>query len=169
MALPDSPDRLTPEQTQLWRAFRKMTDRLGEALTRRLDDATGLSAPEFGVLGMLEELGQGTARQAQVLALSGWDKSRLSHLLRRMEARGLVERRPADAKGVTVAATARGRALHGKAAPVHARALRELFFDRLGPAQRDALADLVAHVAADDVADVTRGAEASAAEAGGIA
>ncbi len=152
--MPDATaELLDADETRLWRAFRKMTDRLTEALNRRLDAAAGLSAPEFGVLGMLEELGRGTgeatARQAELVALAGWDKSRLSHLLRRMEARELVVRRPAGPKGVTVSATARGRALHAAAAPVHARALRELFFDRLGAEERRALAAVVGRVAPD--------------------
>jgi DNA-binding MarR family transcriptional regulator len=140
-------ERLTPEQTRLWRAFRKMNDRLTESINRRLDAATGLSAPEFGVLGMLEELGRGTARQAELLALAGWDRSRLSHLLRRMEARGLVERRPAGGKGVIVSATARGRELQADGTPVQTRALHELFFDRLSAEQARALAGIVERLA----------------------
>ena len=63
---------------------------------RDIAEATGLSGPDFGVLSRLVDLGQGAMRQ-QVLAESmGWDKSRLSHQLTRMQEKGLVERRDAE-------------------------------------------------------------------------
>ena len=133
--LPPEPESLTPEQTRLWRTFRKAWDRLGDSVNRRLTEATGLSAPEYGVLSLLEEVGGGTARQVELTNIAGWDKSRMSHLLRRMEGGGLVERRPAGSKGVTVTVTERGRHLALQGKPVHARAVREFFFEKLRPDQ----------------------------------
>jgi DNA-binding MarR family transcriptional regulator len=149
------PESLTPEQTHLWRTFRKAWDRLGESVNRRLTEATGLSAPEYGVLSLLEELGGGTARQSALTLTAGWDKSRTSHLLRRMEGNGLVERYPVGGKGVTVTVTERGRTLARQGQPVHARAVREHFFNKLRPDQLAVLLEIAGQLEGEPSTDST--------------
>lgn len=134
---------LTPKELHFWRGFRKMVDRLNDAVNSAMNKATGLSAPEFGVLGILEEIGAGTAPQSQLLKTSAWDKSRLSHLLKRMEERRLVERSSAQGKGVSVNITALGRELYRKGQPIHAKAIRGHFFDKLNDEQLKALGEII--------------------------
>jgi DNA-binding MarR family transcriptional regulator len=59
-----------------------------------------------------------------------------------MAARGLVDKEPCDEdrRGAFVVITPHGRATIEAAAPGHVRAVRELFIDRLTPAQLDELA-----------------------------
>ena len=69
----------------------------------------------------------------------GWERSRLSHHLRRMEGRGLIMRdaSEAEARGVEVAITAAGLELFRVGSVPHLRAVKELFVDALSPQQLD--------------------------------
>ena len=50
-----------------------------------------LTEPEFTVLAYIDEAG-GSIRQNALATAAGWDRTRLSHLLSRMEARGYLAR-----------------------------------------------------------------------------
>ena len=67
----------------------------------------------------------------------GWEKSRVSHHINRMQKRGLVDktRCPTDQRGWNVTLTDQGRAAITKAAPAHVEAVRRHFIDLLTPAQ----------------------------------
>src|ERR1700761_5129745 len=101
---------LSPQELRIWHAFKLMGEDVLERVGRDISDATGLSGPDFGVLSRLADLGKGEMRQ-QVLARSlGWDKSRLSHHLTRMQQRHLIERRDAEPRVVVVVLTKEGKA-----------------------------------------------------------
>ena len=72
-------------------------------------------------------------RVGDLAAQIGWERSRLSHQLRRMEERGLTERRASteDGRTTNVVLTARGRQAIAYAAPGHVDLVRSLFFDPL--------------------------------------
>ena len=74
----------------------------------------------------------------------GWERSRLSHQIARMEARGTVKRAPCDddARGFDVLLTDAGQAAIEAAAPAHAEAVRHCFADLLVPEQLDTLGDI---------------------------
>ncbi|WKL04994.1 MarR family transcriptional regulator [Paenibacillus amylolyticus] len=61
-----------------------------------MSDHSGLSEGDFGVLDRLVLFGDGSLRQQELADSMAWDKSRLSHHLKRMEKRGLVMRKPLD-------------------------------------------------------------------------
>jgi DNA-binding MarR family transcriptional regulator len=88
------------------------------------------------VLSRLDELGQGELRQQELAESMGWDKARLSHHLKRMEERALVERRSADGRGVLVALTKDGERALKAARPEHARSVRRHLIERLGKEER---------------------------------
>jgi DNA-binding MarR family transcriptional regulator len=81
-------------------------------------------------------------RISQLASLLDWERSRLSHHFKRMEARGLVERQecPEDARGAFVVLTAAGRDAIERAAPGHARTVRELVFDAFSDDDLDVVA-----------------------------
>ena len=72
----------------------------------------------------------------------GWDRSRLSHHLTRMEKRGLITREECaeDGRGLMVRLTATGRQAIEKAAPAHVENVRRYFFDLLSNDELDTLA-----------------------------
>ncbi len=123
---------LSAEQQAVWRGWLRMTALLPAALQRQLQDDSQLSLPDLDVLVPLSE-GEGRIRVSDLARALQWERSRLSHHVRRMEARGLVAREdcPDDARGSFVVLTEHGRRSIEQAAPGHARAVRELFLDRL--------------------------------------
>ena len=128
-------DHLSPQELRVWHAFRFMNDDVLARVDRDISQGTGLSGPEFGVLSRLAAIGQGEMRQQALARLIGWDKSRLSHQLKRMEKRSLIERRLIGPKTVLVAITPSGREKLHLAGPIHAQSVRKNLIDRITPEQ----------------------------------
>jgi DNA-binding MarR family transcriptional regulator len=126
---------LSPHELRVWHAFRLMGEDVMERVGRDIAEATGLSGPDFGVLSRLSGLGKGEMRQQTLAASMGWDKSRLSHHLTRMQARKLVERRDAGNRIVLVTLTKEGRTKLEAARPVHAESVRRNLLSRLSTEQ----------------------------------
>ena len=106
-----------------------------ERVGRDISRATGLSGPEFGVLSRLAAFGQGEMRQQELAIVMGWEKSRLSHQLSRMEKRKLVERRAGDERATVVTLTRTGREKLESALPVRAESVRRNLLSRLSAEQ----------------------------------
>ena len=72
----------------------------------------------------------------------GWDRSRLSHHLTRMEKRGLIAREECveDGRGLMARVTDAGRRAIEAAAPAHAEDVQRYFFDLLSNDDLDTLA-----------------------------
>ena len=85
-------------------------------------------------------------RSSELAGRIGWERSRLSHHLGRMERRGLIRREECaeDSRGAEVVlAEAGARAFRTGSIP-HLEAVRELFIDALSPDQLAQLAELTA-------------------------
>jgi DNA-binding MarR family transcriptional regulator len=126
---------LSPQELRIWHAFKLMGEDVMERVGRDITQATGLSGPDFGVLSRLAALGKGEMRQQALSESLGWDKSRLSHHLTRMQRRLLIERREADPRVVLVVLTKQGRAKLEAARPVHAESVRRNLLSRLSAQQ----------------------------------
>lgn len=133
--------RLSPEDDDLWRAFVTMTSQLNLRLDRQLQRDAGISQPDYAVAVVLSEARDRRLRTGELAELLGWEKSRVSHHVSRMESRGLVARTACDedARGVWVTLTADGRRALLGATREHVATIRSLFLDVLEPAERDAL------------------------------
>ena len=111
---------------------------------------------DYEVLVLLSEAPGGRLRMATLAEGLRWDRSRLSHHIRRMETRGVVARTdcPEDGRGSFVGITPAGRTTIEAAAPGHVRAVRELFIDALGEDGLTKLGEALATLAtaADDEA-----------------
>jgi DNA-binding MarR family transcriptional regulator len=139
---------LTEEQQQIWRRYLTMTSRLQTAMNRQLQQDCELSLSDYDVLVALSE--RGPQRINEIAEVLGWEQSRLSHQLRRMRGRGLVERHGSgdDRRGATVELTDAGRAALDTAAPGHVELVRSLVFDGLSAAQLRALGSAIESVLA---------------------
>lgn len=128
----DSP-WLTDEQQQAWRQWVEANMRLTAAIARQLHLDSGLSLPDFEVLVMLTDTPDARVRVSDLAARLQWERSRLSHHLKRMEGRGLIRREgcESDGRGAFVVLTSGGRAAIEEAAPGHAGLVRRLVFSRL--------------------------------------
>jgi DNA-binding MarR family transcriptional regulator len=122
---------LSPQELRVWHAFKLMGEDVMARVGRDIAEATGLSGPDFGVLSRLAALGHGEMRQQRLAECMGWDKSRLSHQLTRMQERELIERREGDKRVVLVLLTDHGREKLKAARPIHAASVRRNLLDRL--------------------------------------
>ncbi|HET6954023.1 MAG TPA: MarR family transcriptional regulator [Acidimicrobiales bacterium] len=132
---------LDEREERTWRALQFMQMRLTAALSRQLAEESDLSYPDYVVLVSLTDRPDGRMRMFELARDLGWEKSRVSHQVARMAARGLVakEKCGADRRGAFVVVTRRGREAIASAAPGHVHAVRRHFLDPLTPAQVDAL------------------------------
>jgi DNA-binding MarR family transcriptional regulator len=126
---------LSPQELRIWHAFKLMGEDVMERVGRDIAQATGLSGPDFGVLSRLAALGKGEMRQQALAESLGWDKSRLSHHLTRMQRKQLIERRDSDTRIVRVILTKQGKAKLDAARPVHATSVRRNLLSRLSEQQ----------------------------------
>jgi DNA-binding MarR family transcriptional regulator len=132
---------LDPHEQAVWRRWLFSQRHLMVQLTRSLAEESGLSMPDYEVLVMLTDTPEGRVRMAVLADKLEWERSRLSHHIRRMEARGLVERRECqeDGRGAFVGITPLGQRTIERAAPGHVSAVRRHFIDVLGEDGLDAL------------------------------
>jgi DNA-binding MarR family transcriptional regulator len=140
---PESP-WLTEKQQRVWRKWLEMNAQLPAALHRQLQADSGLSLQDFDVLVQLTDTADGRVRITNLAHALNWERSRLSHHIKRMEGRGLVEREecPDDGRGAFVVLTPTGRAAIERAAPEHARTVRQLVFDPLTDHELEIMAQL---------------------------
>jgi DNA-binding MarR family transcriptional regulator len=137
----------------MWRAFYAMRRHLDKAIERQLADA-GLSSADYDLLVPLSETPGGEWRARDLGNHVGWDRSRLSHQLRRMEQRGLIARRdcPTDARGTMITLTPTGREAVEAAAPGHVETVRRYFVDLLTPEEIDTVTAISTRIR-DNAAD----------------
>jgi DNA-binding MarR family transcriptional regulator len=130
---------LSPQELRVWHAFKLMGEDVMERVGRDITDATGLSGADFGVLSRLVDLGQGEMRQQSLAESLGWDKSRLSHHLTRMQQRQLIERQEGEQRSVYIVLTKQGQSKLDAARPVHAESIRRNLLSRLTQQQTDTI------------------------------
>ncbi|MEU4675618.1 MarR family transcriptional regulator [Micromonospora sp. NPDC023737] len=136
----------TAEELRIWRDFIETTDVLRSRIASRLQSESALSPGDYAVLLALTEAPEQQMRSSELAAHIGWERSRLSHHLGRMERRGLIRRQECatDPRGAEVHLTAVGaEAFRGSTVP-HLRAIRELFVDALTPDQLLAAGEIAA-------------------------
>lgn len=130
-----------PQSAASWTSFQRMRARLAERLGRELTRETGLSEADFEILAVLAET-PGTAVRSLALRCDlEWEKSRLSHQLRRMEQRGLIRREICveDSRSFVIRATDEGCKLARLARCHHDEAVQRYVFDVLTPEQLESL------------------------------
>jgi len=135
---------LSPDEMRAWRSFLSMHAQLSAHVRRSLGQGVGMSDADYAVLVHLSEAPEGKMRVFELVRALQWEKSRLSHQLRRMEQRELLERTecPTDGRGAFVALTATGREAIEAAAPLHVAEVRKHFIDRLTPEQLGSLLEI---------------------------
>jgi DNA-binding MarR family transcriptional regulator len=137
-----TPRWLDDRQARVWQAYLHMNQHLYAELEAQLVRDSGLSGPDYKVLVPLSETPGGVLRARELGTEIGWDRSRLSHHISRMERRGLVTREEcaADGRGLMVRLTAAGRRAIEGAAPNHAEGVQRYFFDLLSDEELAVLA-----------------------------
>lgn len=147
---PGGPRWLSAEELETWRAVSLLMARLPNALGGQLQRDAQLSLVEYYVLAGLSDQPGRTIRMSNLAELANCELSRLSHLVRRLEARGFVRREPdaTDGRFTQAILTEEGAVHLEQAAPGHVALVRELVFDVLDAEQQRALGDAARTVAA---------------------
>jgi DNA-binding MarR family transcriptional regulator len=133
---------LTDEEQQAWRA----TVHLSQLLMRQLDrdlNAHGLTGHDYEILVELSEAPDSRLRMTELADATSQSRSRLSHQISRMEARGLVRRDncEGDKRGTFAVLTDAGLDAIRRVAPDHVENVRKHFIDRLTPRQLEEVRD----------------------------
>jgi len=102
-------------------------------INRQLQRDSGLSLSDYHVLNALSNAPEQKLQVTDLAALIGWERSRLSHHLRRLSERGLTKRVQSteDGRATDAVLTKKGMDAMVDAAPGHAMLVEKLFFEPL--------------------------------------
>ena len=146
----DTTPWLDADDLAMWLSWLRLSAELPAALNRQLQADSDLTLQDYDVLVQLSGTPEGRLRISALARAIHWERSRLSHHVKRMEARGLVVREACDddGRGNFVALTPAGSAALDQASPGHVRTVQELFFGGLDAAERRTLGGLTAKMLA---------------------
>lgn len=131
------PRWLDDTEMATWLRLVALVELLPGALDSQLQRDSQLSHYEYFVLAILSEAPERTLRMSELAERTNASLARLSHVVRRLERRGLIERSPDpdDARATNARLTDQGRAAIVAAAPGHVANVREQVMDALSPEQ----------------------------------
>ena len=139
---------LTEEELAAWLPTAGVMLRLGTALDSQLQRDSDLTHFDYLCLAMLSEHEDHTTSMSELAGRTNASLSRLSHVISKLEGRGLVTRcRSEVSRRVTlVRMSEEGYAVLVAAAPGHVETVRSLVFDGLPPEDVAALGRITRHV-----------------------
>ena len=128
---------LTAAELDSWLSVVKLMTWLPWSIDQQLRRDSNLGMVEYQVLAMLSASPDRTMRMSSLAQVTNASLSRLSHLFKRLEARGLVRREPdpADGRFTNAILTDDGFQTLSVAAPGHVAHVRSLVIDALSPEQ----------------------------------
>lgn len=144
---PDPALWLDADEQTAWRAYLGGTRRLLAQLEQDLKSA-GVSHDDYGVLVALSESPDDRLRMSDLAAQVVESRSRLTHHIGRLEAKGLVKREACevDKRGLNAVLTEEGRRLIESTAPHHVAGVRSWFLDALEPSELAVLGPAFARI-----------------------
>ncbi|HYY11764.1 MAG TPA: MarR family transcriptional regulator [Kineosporiaceae bacterium] len=130
-------DWLDDEQLGAWVRLVAVLELLPGVLDGQLRRDADLTHFEYYVLAVLSESPAATLRMTALARLTNSTLPRLSHVVRRLEERGLVERAPCqdDRRATNARLTAAGTEKVRATAPGHVATVRDAVIDALTPEQ----------------------------------
>ena len=139
---------LTDDEIDTWLKFRAVVELYPGLLDAQLRRDAQLTHMEYQVLAMLSEVPDRTLRMTALAARTNGSLTRMSHVVTRLEQRGIVARSACaeDGRATNVTLTDAGHDALVAAAPGHVTQVRESFLDALSPTQLgqlDAICDAI--------------------------
>jgi DNA-binding MarR family transcriptional regulator len=133
----------TGAELRAWRTFLETSELMSARIAARMQTDSALSPGDYSVLLALSEAEGRRVRSSQLAEEIGWERSRLSHHLGRMERRALVTRQPAsdDSRGTWIVLTDEGARTFRRSSSPHLHAVQQLFVSALTTEQLAALDD----------------------------
>ena len=128
---------LTAAEVDSWLSVVRLMTWLPWSIDQQLQRDSNLGMVEYQVLAMLSNSPERTMRMSSLAEVTNASLSRLSHLVKRLEGRGLVRREPdsADGRFTNAILTQKGFQTLAEAAPGHVAHVRSLVIDVLSPEQ----------------------------------
>jgi DNA-binding MarR family transcriptional regulator len=128
---------LTTAEVDSWLSVVRMMTWLPWSIDQQLRRDSDLGMVEYQVLARLSQAPERSLRMSSLADLVNSSLSRLSHLVKRLEDRGLVRREPdpADGRFTNAILTDAGFRTLAEAAPGHVAHVRSLVVDALSPEQ----------------------------------
>jgi DNA-binding MarR family transcriptional regulator len=144
----EAPRWLNAGELESWLPVGGLLLKLPAALDAQMQRDSGLSHFEYLVLANLSEAPERTRRMSALAALANGSLSRLSHVVKRLEARGWVERKacPSDGRYTNARLTTAGWEKVLASAPGHVEAVRRLVLDALTPAELAQLGEMAKRI-----------------------
>lgn len=130
--------------SKAWRAFHKIGTSLLPHLGRQITNHSGITGAEYVVLVALSELTTPSVSLNRLAQGLGWEISRMSHQVSRMEESGLVKkaRNQSDSRSFDVSITSKGRKIADAAIPLQSKEINHCFSEVLTQAQMKALIEI---------------------------
>ena len=130
--------------SKAWRAFHKIGTSLLPHLGRQVTNHSGISGAEYVVLVALSELTLPHVNLNRLAQGLGWEISRMSHQISRMEEEGLVKKTKnlEDSRCFDVSITAKGRKIAEAAIPLQSKEINHCFSEVLTQAQMRSLIEI---------------------------
>lgn len=130
--------------SKAWRAFHKIGTSLLPHLGRQITNHSGISGAEYVVLVALSELPVPSVNLNRLATGLGWEISRMSHQVSRMDQAGLVMKTKnlEDSRCFDVSITAKGRKIAEAAIPLQSKEINHCFSQVLTQAQMKSLIEI---------------------------
>jgi DNA-binding MarR family transcriptional regulator len=131
-------------EREAWLRLVAVVELLPSVLDGQLRADAGLTHFEYFVLAMLSEAPERTLRMSTLAQRTNATLPRLSHVARRLEGRGIIERFPCpdDGRATNARLTTAGWDAMTAAAPAHVNTVRRHVLDPLTRQQLDRLRDV---------------------------
>lgn len=143
-----SSEPLSAREREAWRSALVLADSLRSLVSGVVTPATGLSSADYLVLNRLNDAPESRVSGLKALAAKlNWSASRLSHQLKRMGTRGLVERVYEAGTGqVTMTATPMAEQTMRVATALHNEAVRRYFLSVASEEELQVVIDLAKRI-----------------------
>ena len=130
--------------SKAWRAFHKIGTSLLPHLGRQITNHSGITGAEYIVLVALSELTVSKVNLNRLAQSLGWEISRMSHQVSRMEDVGLVKKTKNldDSRCFDVSITAAGRKIAESAIPLQSKEINHCFSEVLTSEQMKSLIEI---------------------------
>ncbi|MGI9822978.1 MarR family winged helix-turn-helix transcriptional regulator [Agromyces sp. Marseille-Q5079] len=140
----------SPAEATAWARLVAVSELLPTMLDAQLLRDVELTHFEYLVLSVLAASPDQTSRMTRVASQTNATLPRLSHVARRLEEKGLLERFPCpqDKRATNARITSEGLAVLDRAAPGHVATVRSNVLDALEPGELDQLAAITASILA---------------------
>lgn len=145
-----APQPFSPAEATAWARLVAVSELLPTMLDAQLQRDVEITHFEYLVLSVLSASPERTSRMTRLASQTNATLPRLSHVARRLEEKGLLERFPCpqDKRATNARITRAGLDVLERAAPGHVATVRSNVLDALGPAELEQLAAIGSRILA---------------------